>query len=180
MRRGSSKIGGGGGGSAVLQPVQSGPRTLSDLDNMTVGEAMQLTDADISNMGYVNRAITTVNPDGTLAYATIMQGESVDNVDLTNASLGEQGQARRAFQSWLNNYGQTAALSDIDVDSNGITRWYPNGDKDFFSISADKNTEIYIEPNPRHGNTLQSKVYVRKTDKCYDNFSFSYQGSKQY
>ena len=180
MGRGTSKVGGGSGGGSAVQQAQTAPRNLSDLDNMTVGEAMQLTDTDLAQMGYIVQSKTKFNSDGTLAYATLMQGEHVDNVDLSNASSGEQGQVRRAFQSWLDNYGQTAALSDIDVDSNGITRWHPNGNKDFFSISADKNTEIYIEPNLRHGNTLQSKVYARKTNKGYDNFSFSYQGSKQY
>ena len=80
-------------------------------------------------------------------------------------------------------YSQESVLLLIDIDQSGdITLWDANGNKDFFRVAGGtRKVETYIEPNLRHGNTLSSKVYVRRTADRYDiNYKFAYVGHKDY
>ena len=186
MGRGVSKIGGSAGGSTAAAPAPAPtmggkPKSAGDLSQLTVGQAMQLTDSDLMGIKGAYGINSKYRDDGTLNYATVKTQEAVKNVDLTQESAGDRDYAVSQFQQWMKDVNdESVSKADIDVDSNGITRWLSNGDKQFFSVDAMRKSEVYIEPNTRHGKTLSSKVYVDTRDKGLDSFSFKFVGSKAY
>lgn len=164
----------------IKATVPQNPKNFDDLKGLTVGQAMQLKDSDLMGIKGAYGVSSKYRDDGTLNYATIRVQEPVKNIDLTKESHADQEYAKSVFQTWMSDVnGEHVSKADIDVDSNGITLWRPDGGKAFFSVGAQNKSEIYIEPNLLHGKTLSSNVYVKKTPKGLDSFQFSFVGSKE-